>query len=335
MANEVIPTTLLTIVILNSPREKVMQHTHFINYFISGVLLIGLSSTTNASLMGFEQSQGYGPFLNRVETYAAGTLPYNLTTIPTNSGQWKRTDPTVGGDISYATGHQNFDRTFRNGPGGNSSDQGLVLTTNDKGWSGPALKYTYDLDTQDLGVNPLSTGASVVDFSFWWCAQLFGSEFPGAQTPEGYFGNEISFLDSDGNIGFQLGLTQRGSSDKVTYWDGNGPGNDLFESSIVAASHKFDRWDISLDLKNNKFSADYFSFGTNTLHALATNASMMGNMNNFTGLSFRTSPGVENLKLLALDDFSFSVTSVPEPATITLITCAFIGFVFSQKRLIA
>ena len=299
------------------------------------LLLISFSATSHASLTSFEQSQGYKPFLDAVQNYNAGQYgpgsgyPSSnvYTPIAANSGQWKIDPATGGGNGSYATGHQFFDRTEVNAGIFNGAKQGLVLTTSHLGWSGPALKYTYDLDAQDLGVNPLSTGSSSIKLSFWWCSQLPGSEI-GGMVPNGYFGDEISFMDSAGNVGFRLGLTQRMSGDHVTYWDGTS----LNESSIVAASHAFDRWDITLDVDNDVFSADYYSFGSNTLHSLVSNAPMIAGMTDFTRLGFRTSPGVNNAKLLALDDFSFTVVSVPEPGTITLAICALLALGRSRRR---
>jgi len=289
----------------------------------AAALAIGLSigaGEASAWLGGFENADGYEPFLNRVQEYNAGQygassgyLATSPTSITPNTGLWQALSGgfTSGGATSYATGHQNFDRTFVNtsGASGAASDQGLVLTTGHEGWTGPALQYQYNLDSQDLGgVNPASTGGQTINLSFWWCAELPGPEL-GGSLADGYFGDEIAFMDASGDTGFVLGLTQRSTGDKVTYWDGSS----MVESSIVAASSRFDRWDISLDLANDTFSASYFSFQTSTTHNLVTNASMMSAMDEFTAMTFRTSPGVTNAKLMAVDDFSITTRRIPAP----------------------
>lgn len=291
-------------------------------------------------LGGFESADGYGPFLNRVQNYNAGQYGANSlnpsgtqTAITPNSGLWRRTSGTPNAG-SYGTGHQFLDRTYVNSGGtlGSSSDQGLVLTTNHEGWTGPALAFEYDLDAADLGQNPLTTGNDVIDFSFWWCARLPGPEV-GGQLADGYFGDEINFVDSSGNTGFTLGLTQRASGDKVTYWDGS----TMVESAIIAAANRYDRWDISLDMLNNTFSADYFSFASSTLHSLVSNAPMQSSMADFARIDFRTSPGETNAKLFSVDDFTFQVrgdAAIPEPGTWqhTVLAAASLGMLMLMRR---
>ncbi|MBX3351877.1 MAG: hypothetical protein KF684_03000 [Phycisphaeraceae bacterium] len=269
------------------------------------------SAASHAHLGGFEAADGYAPFLNMVQNYNAGQygtvcgLGGSQTPITPNTGLWEALAGGFfsGGSVSYATGHSWYDRTWVNsgGTSGAASDQALVLTTGHEGWGGPALKYKYTLDSCDLnGCDPADTAGRIVKVSFWVCAQLAGPEL-GGQIPNGYFGDEIAFLDSSGNIGFMLGLTQRATGDRVTYWNGSS----MFESTIVAANNRYDRWDITLDTGANTISADYYSFIANNTTTVLTNVPMMANMNDFAAMTFRTSPGENNWKLMSVDDFVF------------------------------
>ncbi|MGP1309091.1 MAG: hypothetical protein ACTS27_02705 [Phycisphaerales bacterium] len=268
------------------------------------------AAPSSAGLGGFEAADGYAPFLNMVQNYNAGqygtACGFGGTQMPIapNSGLWEALAGgfSSGGSISYATGHSWYDRTYRNsgGSSGSPNDQALVLTTGHEGWSGPALKYKYNLDACDLGCEPDTTGNKVIKVTFWVCWQLAGPEI-GGQLPNGYFGDEIAFLDSSGNVGFTVGLTQRPTGDTVTYWNGS----TMFESATVGSSNRYDRWEITLDLAADTVSADFTPFSTGVPVNVVNNVAMMTPMANFTAMTFRTSPGVNNAKLMSVDDFSF------------------------------
>lgn len=282
------------------------------------------AGSASAWLGGFEAVDGYQPFLNRVQEYNAGQYGANSgyaasspVAITANTGLWTAVSGgfSSGGSTSYATGHQWYDRQWVNDGIGSDANLALVLTTGHEGWTGPALEYRYSLDSQDLGgTSPGATGNSIITMSFWWCAQLAGPEV-GGSIADGYFGDEIQFRDSSGNIGFSLGLTQRAGGDTVTYWDGTS----MNESSIVASSSKYDRWDITLNTDAGTVSASYFHFPTSTSTTLISNVSMMSLMADFSELSFRTSPGVTNAKLMSVDDFGFEVQRIPTPATVVVL----------------
>ena len=287
--------------------------------FIAGTL--ALSNNAHAWLGGFEQADGYQPFLNMVQNYNAGHYGPNSgygggpVAITPNTDFWTAVQGGFfsGGAVSYATGHQNLDRLWWNNNIGSPNNQALQLTTNHTGWGGPALEYTYNVDTPDLGgVAPSATAGQKVSISFWWMGNLQGFDTSG-QVPEGYFGDAIQFRDSANNVGFQVGMTQRAAGDHVTFWNGS----TMFESTIPAPASKYDRWDITLDLANNTVSANYFEFLPNTLTPVLTNVPLMSAMSNFSSMDFRTSPGVTNEKYFGLrvDDFTMH-TTVPEPTTI-------------------
>ncbi len=284
-----------------------------------------LSAASSAHLGGFEAADGYAPFLNMVQNYNAGQYGANSCNtggvqmpIAPNSGSWEALSGgfSSGGSISYATGHFARDRTYTNtgGSSGSFNDQGLVLTTGHEGWNGPPLKYKYNLEACDLdGCEPADTGNTTVSVSFWVCWQLAGPEI-GGQLPDGYYGDEIEFLDSTGNVGFKVGLTQRASGDKVTYWNGTS----LFESAMVGASSRYDRWEVTLDLAADTVTAVFTPFSTGVPVTVVSNVAMMSAMSDFSAMTFRTSPGVNNQKLMSIDDFEFDA-DCDEPCEAELI----------------
>ena len=290
--------------------------------FVAGTLAV--SSNAHAYLGGFEAADGYQPFLNMVQNYNAGHYGANPgygggpAAITPNTDFWTAVNGGFSspGGISYATGHQNFDRQWWNNAVGSANNLALQLTTNHQGWGGPALEYTYKVDAPDLGgVAPSATAGQVVDVSFWWMGNLNGADSFGL-VPDGYFGDAVQLRDSSGNVGFQVGMTQRVTGDKVTFWNGA----TMFESTLPAPANKFDRWDIKLDLANNTVSADYYQFIPNTLTTVVSNVPLMTAMGNFSSMDFRTSDGVTNDKYygLKVDDFQMHST-VPEPTTMAAI----------------
>ena len=296
---------------------------------LAAVPLIACAGVAHAYLGGFENADGYQPFLNMVQHYNAGQYGPNSgyiamapTPITPGTGLWSAISGGFGsgGGVSYATGHQFYDRTWVNSNNtmGSGSDQALVVTTGHEGIGGPPVKYKYNLDSSDLGVAPAATGGMIVNVSFW----VRGFLDPGL-VGVGYFGNEITFEDSTGNIGFNLGMTKTAGGDRLTYWNGSS----LFVSSILPNSSRYDRWDIKLDLANDTITASYFEFNTSTLTNLITNAPMSAAMSDFSHLTFRTSPGVNNAKLYSVDDFS--IRAIPAPGTLAV---ALAGLALAKRR---
>lgn len=269
------------------------------------------SQSVHAYMGGFESQDGYLPFLNNTNTYNAGQFGTNnggpggsSATLPVNTGLWSRLDP-VGPGTSYVTGHMWYDRTWVNSAGtsGSTNDMALVLTTNHMGWNAGALNYRYNMDNRDYnGSSVASSANSVVNLSFWWCAQL------DPNVGNGYFGDEISFYDSANKLAFRLGLTERASGDKVTFWNGT----TMFESTLVGPQSRYDRWDLSFNYVAKTVTAKYFAFNTSTLHTLCTNVPMMDvTANGLTHWEFRTSPGTTNAKLMSIDDVTMEIEADP------------------------
>ncbi len=291
----------------------------------AAVCLTAFAAPSHAWLGGFEPADGYQGFLNQVQIYNAGQYGPNSgyvavspAAIPSNSGLW--TAVSGGSGLAYATGHFALDRQFVNNNIGTINDQGLVITTHDQGWNGPAQRYKYNVDAQDLGgVSPPATSGQRVRVSFWTKGGLPSDPSGLNGVPYGYFGNSVELADSSGNIGFRVGLTATAGGNMLTYWNGT----TLFQSSIIHFGSKFDRWDIDLDLASQTVKANYFNFVLGTTTTVVTPAPLMTSMSNFSSLYFQSSPGVTNSKGWAVDDFSFTAT--PAPSTAALLGLAGLG----------
>ncbi len=288
--------------------------THLLASLIMAAI-VAASNNACAYLGGFEDVDGYEPFLNDVATYNAGQYGPNAgggsyVNIPDNTGLWTKLQgplfPTQGtaGGVAYATGHQGYDRTNPS-----TSDKALVITTNADGWTAGTQKYSYDIDSYDLaGFSPAATGGQELSISFWSCSRIFGTDEGGGLGP-GTLGNIISFYDSVGNLGFELGYEQPATTTdfaavNVGTWA---------TSSVSVGTSTYHRWDVTLDLAAQTVSVDIFE--SSTLTNLVSNAPLINNMIDFSQLQFESTPGVNNAKVWALDDFSMSVNRIPEPST--------------------
>ncbi len=289
-------------------------------------LLFLISSTAHAYLGGFENVDGYAPFLNDVANFNAGQYGPNagggvFNPITPNTGLWTKLQgplvPTWGTlGPAYATGHQYYDRTNYGYP---NLDQALIITTNADGWNAGPQEYSYMVDSFDLGgVNPISTGGDIVQISFWACVLLHGTGEGGGLGP-GTIGDVISFYDNTGNLGFSVGYQQPAittdfAAINVGSWT---------PSTVAVNPSAYHRWDITLNLNLQTVSIDIFE--ASVLTTLVSNAPLINAMNNFTEMRFLSTPGVNNAKIWALDDFGMSVQAVPEPSAIALAAFGLIG----------
>ncbi|MFN7021525.1 MAG: hypothetical protein ACK4WH_09390, partial [Phycisphaerales bacterium] len=84
----------------------------------------------------------------------------------------------------------------------------------------------------------------------------------------------------------------------------------------------------TFDLAANTVSADYFHFATSTLHNLVVSQPMQQTISALRHFTYRSSPGVSNNKLNALDDFSFIV--IPGPGAAGLLALG--GLAAARRR---
>jgi MYXO-CTERM domain-containing protein len=274
------------------------------------------AGSAQAYLGGFEAGDGYGNFLSEVRQTNEGQYGLNnggpggvQTPITPGTGLWYGIAGTMypastGSGTAYATGHSGYQFT---------GNQGLVITTGCDGWGGPALKYGYRLDSRDLnGVSPAATAGQVVTVSFWTRTGLPGTG-EGGGIGAGTTGDTVEFVDSAGNVGFSVGVTQPGTTtDFVSFNNGS-----LTVTSIASIGF-YSRWDIKLDLGAQTVTASYFDGGTSTLTNLLTNAPLAAPMANMDRLFFESCAGVNNSKSWALDDFRMTST-VPTPGAAALL----------------
>lgn len=301
---------------------------------------------SSAYLGGFELEDGYGKsgqvFLapSEVAKYNAGQYGTNnggpgggAVLIPDNTGLWTGISGTrypnssqVTGQVAYATGHEFYDRVAHN-----TTAQALVMTTNVDGWNGPTLEYGYRLDSRDLnGLDPLQTAGKIIHLTFWWCAQIFGLG-DGGGLGAGTVGDTVKFLDSGGNVGFTLGLIQPGNSTDYIGWD-TGSGFHADPQMIAGNFSRYSKWDILINLVNQTVSASYLDGEGGITYSLLNGVGLAANMSDFTNLRIASTPGINNEKRLALDDFNFSVSQIPEPSTIALVMLSMLFALAAQPR---
>lgn len=288
---------------------------------LAAAALLALPSSAHAWLGSFEPADGYQGFLNQVQIYNAGQYGPNSgymtmspTLIPSNTGLW--TAISGGSGFAYATGHFGLDRKFVNNNIGTVNDQGLVITTHDQGWNGPSQRYKYNVDSQDLGgISPPTTAGNKVNISFWTRGGLPVDPAGVNGVPYGFFGNSVEVADSSGNIGFRVGVTATPGGNMVTFWNGSS----MFQSSMVHFGSKFDQWNITLDLANQRVTASYFNFVLNTTTTMVNAVPLMAPMGDFSSMYLQSSPGVTNSKGWAVDDFTFNALPAPSAGSLLLL----------------
>lgn len=290
-----------------------------------------LCSSASAYLGGFEAVDGYEDFLNDVATYNAGQYGTNAgggtyVNIPDNTGLWQKLQgplwptPGLAGGAAYATAHFSRDRQFPGDP----TRRGLVITTNADGWGAGPQEYSYQLDSFDLGgVAPASTAGDTLDISFWSCARIFGTG-EGGGLGAGTIGDTVSFYDSSGNLGFEVGYRQPATT---TDFAATNVGS-WVQSAISVNPSTYHRWDVTLDLATQTVSIDVFESGV--LTNLVSSAPLITPMSNLTELRFESTAGVNNAKIWSLDDFSMSARGIPEPTAAMLLLST--GLACSVRR---
>jgi hypothetical protein len=315
---------------------------------------MGFCSPAWAILNSFEYSDGYyltSPGWVDVTYYDAGQFGVatggsgSPTAIAPDSGLWslnsqvgafyatsaQRNAATSGappypgsfaGTIpAYIVGNHNPGRT----------GAGALALRNDNVGVG-AMDYDYRFDQYDFGgINPATVTSGLVDIEFYYCPNPPDQASGGAGLPtsDKFI---MSFTDSSGNIGFQLGY--QNNNDVVWRPGSSGAWN---ATGIVADHNNWDGFRARLDLSNDTFGLRYFDVSTSSVITLAPVGTPMGAaMNDATHLGWWLSdftlasgihPGGKNF----FDDFSVR-TAVPEPTSWALALCGVGAGVLSLVR---
>jgi hypothetical protein len=310
-------------------------------------ILCAAPTTALARLGGFENADGYdinvfSGSLNwsDVSYYNAGAYGPNAgggsgpTSMAPNSGLWKIVS-SPGGFYDTAANRALFTSGAPPYPNSTASSgttypiyivgnhfMGRGGTTclavrNDNQGTGP-LEYDYTLDQYDMGVNPSSVTAGNINTSFYYCPNPID---PGPQ--EKFI---MSFKDSSGNVGLQLGYER---NNQVIWRAGNtGSWN---TPAIIADSTNYDGWSVDVNLTTQTFNLNYFDVSTSLTIPVALAVPLGNPMTNLTHLDWwlndSVSSGVGGKNFF--DDFSF--TAVPEPSSAMCL--AVMGGVISGRGL--
>ncbi len=196
--------------------------------------------------------------------------------------------------------------------GGRTGFSALALRNDTVAPIGP-LEYDYYLDTYDFG-GPIPN-SGIVSTNFYFCPN-----------PVDQFSTEkfiMSFVDTSGSIGMQLGYTR----DNQVYWRPGSSGAWNYPG-IQADSTNYDGFQVDINLNNNTFALNYFDVSTSLTSTLAAAGTPLGNpMSDLTRLRWwlddQTILGVGGKNFF--DDFSFRVVPEPSSGLLALIAACFIG----------
>lgn len=305
----------------------------YITVFINSSWFAGTNPQTSGPTPDYDVSKyNAGQFGLNVNPSSPGNYINNPSGI---GGLWQKTQgalmasnvlpgfssPGSPNLASYATSHNLS-------PGSSppikplAGSQAFVVTTNTVGWGGIPQTYDYKLDSLDLGgMIPSSTGNQTLKVSFYSCASISGTGegFPyGGGLGAGTIGHITSFLDGFNKVGVEVGYIQPGTTqDFAAIRVGGGS---WINTGVAVQRDGWHRWDLELDLATDKVSIDLtpvttfqhsatpgpLAFGSTS--TLASGASMINAMSSLEKLQFTSTPGVNNSKVWALDNFEFCIT---------------------------
>lgn len=309
---------------------------------LAAFLTVLFAESTFGYLGGFEAGDGYVAVNSHLKTgepdydvakYNAGQYGANVNPAATYSQAnpanrlWTKTLGTLmpsstnsSPAVTYATSHDpaNSPPYYVLQP--HTGNRAFVVTTNNQDagnavWTGPPQAYSYRVDALDLdGMNPALTGNQTLQLSFWSCAQLWGVG-EGGGLPAGSIGNTVSFRDSTGAVGLELGYFQPQTTGDVAWTSLGGA------TPIPIDVHKWHRWDLTLDLAADTASV---AFTPELVPATPTSPAVLGptvqvlataplasKMDSLRSLEFTSTAGINNAKFWALDDFDFCITEAP------------------------
>ena len=191
------------------------------------------------------------------------------------------------------------------------------------------ITYDYKLDTYDFGgPAPASITSGPVTTGFYFQPNPPDSIVdPNGTSPEKVI---LSFTDSTGSVGLQWAYARDNS---VEWRQGNsGPWTN---SGIVSDPTNYDGVTVGLDLTAQTFKIDYYDISTATTTTIAPAGTALGNpMADLTHLGWfltdnlYSGVGGKNF----FDDFSFTLTRVPEPATMSLLAIVGLGALVRRRE---
>lgn len=310
-----------------------------------------LAPTAHAYLGSFAPSDGYhvqsGLVYGDVSYYNAGQYGPNAgngagpTQILADSGLWS-VQGAVGGYFATAVDRTNYTSGTppyaNNGPnslgayivgnhGPGRTDGSSLAIRNDTplGVTGPLL-YNYELDAFDFGgIAPASVTSGLLGVGLYFCPNPGDTPSPDGSSKDKF---TMSLVDSVGNIGLQWGYAR---DNAVTWRDG--PSSAWNSTSFVADQTNWDGVRFELDLTADTFSMDYFDVSANTWTNIVPAGTAMGQaMSDFTNVRWQLEDGLaagvggKNF----FDDFS--VTTVPEPSTVMLVSLGALVLVAVKRQ---
>jgi hypothetical protein len=299
------------------------------------VIALVAPATSWGYLGGFEDEDGYnndyitsgGPFglgatsyfLNRYNAGVYGTSnggPGGTPAqIPQNSGLWQQLDGTPMAGNRYVLGHA---PTVGATAYAGSSMLGI---RNQNPSAQVPLDVRYHMDSRDFnGTSPLLTGGSLIEWELRACP-----DNPSSLNSDQYAIFYWTFRDAAGDAGLLLGWND---ANKVIYKLPS-------QSSWTVTSHildheHYDRFNVSLDLMNDKWSLSVLDFSEmDLLVPLVSDAPLASAMSDFSMLDWHLE---YNQAKSFYDKSIFTVTPLPEPTSLLLASAVALGCGLRRRR---
>ena len=311
---------------------------------VSGAFLLALlafSTPARAILNGFEFADGYaGPFVADVWSYDAGQTGASFLPSQYNTGRWvELLGSSSTGDAQYGSQHGT------SSAGANSPPFALAIrAVSETSPSSFDMSLQYAVGSDDIGIAPTTPLLSAtIDFDI--CPGLTVLSTGGLDT---MFNDVPAFSFSVGGTDSAPGLTigfsdhDPGNTNKAELFHIDGA---TYNSQPVNWTFaRFDHIQLVIDFVNQQYDLFWtkdangttteFDAG-NTPVLIASNVAMSNAVSTMDSFYFRahTDPStIDNsfagLEKSYVDNFQFSVTPVPEPASAGLLALA-AGAVFT------
>jgi len=325
--------------------QTCFQSTLFATLALGLTLLSFMPQPAYAVLGSFEAVDGYGfPFARDNWTYDAGQTGGSFLPAQYNTGRWKELfGSSFLGDSQYVSQHG------VGGGGALSAPFALAVRA-----ASPSLDGSYDMTVQyslgadDLGVAPTTTlNSATIDFDI--CPGL--TFIPGMGIDTVFNGTPAFSLNMGGTStapGVMIGFTDHdpGNFNRTELYHMDGG---TFNSTQVAWSgNKFDHIQVVMDFvaqtydllwtKDANLATTAFDAG-NAPVPIASGASFSSPITTLeefyfqTHTDFSTGGGViGGLEKSYLDNFNFSVSTIPEPGSLALAAISSLVLLGMKRR---